>query len=180
MWGCGTPSGLTGAGTVTQDSGVEQAVDAGIDDEMASFARRVRETMRAVQDAGSPGCASAVPMELTDGGPALRQRALDAVSRVTGVPSANIFVEPTPCGQPGFADCATRFQNHMYHLVPPMGDALLPLAKEVDRTASLGDLVIWTPQVGGSAQAADVSHVGIRAGRAYGFIFFSGRTNCEP
>lgn len=145
-----------------------------------SWAERIRavNTARA-QDGGWRGCAAALP-DVTVSSSRGRAEVLEFIALVTSIDAAKFVADPTPCGEPGFAGCSARFQNHMHHVEPPIGDALLTLAREAERDAPPIDLVIWTPTQNGLAGPIEISFAGSREGRLHGFVYFSQRADCPP
>jgi len=157
-----------------RDASVAWDVSVGDATFAADFASRVR--MATAQVGTSSTCASplpAVPVASADDARAA-VRALIAGS--LGVAPEALSVTVVPCGLPSTATCANRFLHDVYKSAGTTGDALYPLAEELESRGTSVEETIWIRM--DASPDAVVCISGIVDGLLVGVVFFNGRQDC--
>lgn len=160
--------GFAGAGT-------EPVIPADLRD----FVTAVAAAATKAQNDGSLNCARAIPAVPVASLDEAWARAREYVARVSGVKLAALQEDATTCNQPSSAKCAALFQNDVYHSDGRMGDALYPLAQQVDAATSADRVVIFVPHQGNLSLPAVVVTAGVKDGFVMAIAFFNGRSKCE-
>ncbi len=171
--GCGarpTAPGVDG-GPAPSDAG-------GTSSFLQEFATRVTSAA-APFDGGPQDCALAIPGRTAADSTEVRAQTASLFLRI--INSGIAHPDVTPCGVPGFAGCATRFQNQIFHGNGYLGTSLKPLASEVEAKAANVEVIVWTAEDdAGFSSGPGISIAGTFEGKTMGILFVAGRTLCSP
>ena len=121
-------------------------------------------------------CASPLPAVPVAGPADARAAVRASISGALGVAPEALSVTVGECGLPSTASCARRFQHDVYKSSGTTGDALYPLAEELESRGTSVEETIWVPM--DALPDADVCISGIVDGLLVGVVFFNGRHDC--
>lgn len=170
-----------GGDAVDVDSGM--ATDVSGQDEDDAGACDLREFAEAVQRAraerGSPStCASPLPLVELGAATDTRAGVRAFIADVVGVPLESFRVDTVECGTSTTVSCARTFQHDLYKSNGVLGEALFPVAEQLESCASAVEVTIWVPEVDGITGAAVVCISGVWNAQLAGIAFFNELDTC--
>ena len=144
------------------------------------FAGDFSERARTVMAGSAPVWTCAIPLPNLP--VANEDEALQAVRQViagvVGVAGDAIAVTVNDCATPTTLSCARVFEHNVAKSGGYLSEALLPLAEELEASATSVEETIWVPTQGDQTLSGDVAISGISDGLLVGMIVFNEFNNC--